>query len=81
VSQLVITVASNPTAKEYLERSVVTGVPVEQVLGAADVVSVRSALELHGADGRIRMWGSVAGTSPLATAAWKISSECWQPSA
>jgi hypothetical protein len=70
VSKLVITVASNPTATEYLERSVREGIAYERVAEHPAATSILSLLREHIDDGRVRMWGSVAGAQDRHLATW-----------
>lgn len=70
MSKLVITVASSPLARQYLERSVQLGVPFATVAGHPAIAPILKAVEDHTTDSRVRMWGSVAGSDQRHFATW-----------
>lgn len=71
MSKLVITVAANPTAAEYLERSVITGIPVADLIQETATAPLAELLERRADDGKVRMWGSVAGANDRHRSTWE----------
>jgi hypothetical protein len=71
MSKLVITVAGNPTAVEYLVRSVVDGIPITALTQQSAVAPISKLLESRAEAGKIRMWGSVAGANDRHKSTWQ----------
>lgn len=78
MTKLIIATASNPEARSNLQRSVVDGVPLAVVESQSAVLASLPRLRAWAEDGRIRMWGSVAGTADRHRATWpKIEAGDW----